>query len=136
MCSGRKLSTMDNPFHSPEADTHRPQRSSPPPQTSRGTLVIFWPPIVYAIAFLLSEIGIRDFYNPGGWGGGLGLWILGNLFCFWLLPPLALLQLALGIWKVCTKRVSGQLHVYSFLIVFFLTLAYLGWVSMGNFPTV
>ena len=127
---------MDNPYQSPESETKSSQPSSATPQTSRRALVIFWPPIVYSIAFLMSEIGIRDFYSVGGWGGGVELWIFGYVFCFWVLPPLALLQLVFGIWKISTKRVSGQLHVSSFLIVFFLTLAYVAWVSMGNFPTV
>ena len=127
---------MDNPYHSPESETKSPQPSPATPQTSRRALVIFWPPMVYSIAFLMSEIGIRGFYSAAGGGGGLGLWILGHVFCFWVLPPLALLQLVFGIWKIWTKRDSGQLHVLSFLIVFFLTLAYLGWVYMGNFPTV
>ena len=127
---------MDNPYHSPGSETKSPRSSPVTPQTSRRALVIFWPPMVYSIAFLMSEIGIRDFYSATGWGGGLGLWILGHVFCFWVLPPLALLQLVFGIWKIWTKRVFGQLHVLSFLIVFLLTLAYVGWVSMGNFPSV
>jgi hypothetical protein len=128
---------MLNPYQPPQDVSIWKQNPSPTWAGSRRHIAIFWPFLLYIIAFPLYGFTVTAFYNGGLGARGLVLIHLPCLLaCLWGLPLLALLQLVIGIFGVCTRNGRGQSHILSSLLVFGLTFIFYLYLGAGNIVTV
>ena len=97
-------------------------------------LTIFWPSILYVIAFVIYAFMVDNFYH----GDGSLLYAFFPCFipCAFVLPVVALMQLILGISIARTDSENAFYHVLSSILVLVLTAGFYLFVNAGNFPTV
>ena len=99
-----------------------------------GAITIFWPSILYVMAFVLYALMIHNFYD--GDGSLLLTFFPCFIACAWVLPLVALMQLILGISIARTDSENAFCHVLSSILVLVLTAGFYSSLSAGNFPTV
>lgn len=98
---------------------------------------IFWPGLLYAAAFALYWLALRDFYDGQGTGSLMTFYLPCLTANFLVLPGVALVQLGYGIYHtVKNKRLECRLHIYSSLLVIGLSLGFFIFISSGNYATV
>lgn len=97
---------------------------------------IFWPGLLYAAAFALYWLALRDFYDGQGTGSLMTFYVPCLIANFFVLPGVALVQLGYGICQtVKTKRRGFRLYIYSCLLVMGLSLGFFLFVISGNYAT-
>ena len=123
-----------NPYQPPQENVNQKQHMSADAPALRGNIILFWPALLYMMLFFLYAVSVWSFFH-----GDMGLGILGFLPCFiacaWVLPGVGLMQLVVGICKVCVKKDGGG-HIASSLVVFGLTFLFYQYLFAGNIVTV
>ena len=97
-------------------------------------ITIFWPFILYVIAFIIYAFMVHNFYH--GDGSMLHAFFPCFIPCAFVLPLVALMQLILGISIARTDSEKAFCHVLSSIVVFVLTAGFYLFVNAGNFPSV
>ena len=97
-------------------------------------IAIFWPSILYVIAFIIYAFMVDNFYH--GDGSLLHAFFPCFIPCAFVLPLVALLQLIFGIRIARTDSDNAFCHVLSSILVLVLTAGFYLFVNAGNFPSV
>ena len=97
-------------------------------------IAIFWPSILYVIAFIIYAFMVDNFYH--GDGRLLHAFFPCFIPCAFVLPLVALIQLILGIRIARTDSEKAFCHVLSSILVLVLTAGFYLYVNAGNLPTV
>ncbi|MBN83112.1 MAG: hypothetical protein CMJ70_23515 [Planctomycetaceae bacterium] len=128
---------MLDPYQPPQEGSIWKANPSPTWAGSWRHIAIFWPSLLYIIAFPLYGLTVTAFYTGSLGARGLALIHLPCLVaCLWVLPLVALVQLIIGIYGLCTRNGRGQSHILSSLLVCGLTFTFYLYLSAGNFVTV
>ena len=97
-------------------------------------IAIFWPSILYVIAFIIYAFMVDNFYH--GDGRLLHAFFPCHIPCAVVMPLVALEQLILGIRIARSDSEKAFCHVLSSILVLVLTAGFYLFVNAGNFPSV
>ncbi|MBB77000.1 MAG: hypothetical protein CMJ75_21040 [Planctomycetaceae bacterium] len=127
---------MHNPYQPPQQERAKAkEHMSTDPPALREIVLICWPTLLYMILFFIYSIAVSRFF-----AGDMGLAMLVFLPCFitcaWVLPVIGLIQLAFGIFRLCTKNMRGAIHLLSAFALFALTFGFYQSLMAGNIVTV